>query len=136
MRARLIKMRRSLLLLLLLIYGCAEQPSTQKMATSTASEDSARSSNTPQVSEAFANVPVKFAAPIQLVTEAGPIAVEEPGYASPCWADMDRDGIKDLLVGQFSGGKIRVYKNLGGLKFASGEWLQAGGAVAQVPGVW
>ena len=51
-------------------------------------------------------------------------------------ADVDGDGKKDLLVGQFSGGKIRVYKNLGDGKLAAGEWLKTGGAVAEVPGVW
>ena len=49
---------------------------------------------------------------------------------------MDGDGKKDLLVGQFSGGKIRVYKNLGDGKLAAGDWLKAEGAVAEVPGVW
>ena len=54
----------------------------------------------------------------------------------PCWADIDGDGKKDLLVGQFNGGKIRVYKNLGDGKLAAGEWLKADGAVAEIPGVW
>ena len=62
--------------------------------------------------------------------------VDIPGYAAPCWADIDNDGSKDLLVGQFNGGKIRVYKNLGDQKLAEGEWLQAEGKVAKVPGVW
>jgi hypothetical protein len=39
-------------------------------------------------------------------------------------------------VGQFSGGKIRIYKNLGDGKLAAGEWLKTGGVVAEVPGVW
>ena len=46
------------------------------------------------------------------------------------------DGKKDLLVGQFSGGKIRVYRNLGDGKLAAGDWLKADGAVAEIPGVW
>jgi hypothetical protein len=80
--------------------------------------------------------PAEFAAPIRLVSQEKPIAVEAPGYAAPCWADFDRDGIKDLLVGQFSNGKIRFYKHLGDLKFAEGEWVQAEGQPAVVPGVW
>jgi hypothetical protein len=64
------------------------------------------------------------------------VRVERPGYASPCWADVDGDGKKDLLVGQFSGGKIRVFKNRGDGVLNAGEWLQAGGKVAEVPGVW
>ena len=78
----------------------------------------------------------EFKPPVRLEAEGAPVAVESPGYAAPCWADIDGDGNKDLLVGQFAGGKIRVYKNLGGGKLAAGEWLQAGGAVAEVPGVW
>jgi hypothetical protein len=64
------------------------------------------------------------------------VRVESPGYAAPCWADIDGDGNKDLLVGQFNDGKIRVFKNLGAQELAPGDWLQAEGKVAQVPGVW
>jgi hypothetical protein len=78
----------------------------------------------------------EFEPPVRLETAGAPIRVESPGYAAPCWADMDGDGQKDLLVGQFAGGKIRVYKGLGDGKLAAGDWLKAGGAVAEVPGVW
>lgn len=64
------------------------------------------------------------------------VRVESPGYAAPCWDDIDGDGKKDLLVGQFNDGKIRVFKGLGGEKLARGEWLKAEGKVAEVPGVW
>jgi hypothetical protein len=49
---------------------------------------------------------------------------------------MDDDGRKDLLVGQFRDGKIRVYRNLGDGKLAAGDWLKADGAPAEIPGVW
>lgn len=78
----------------------------------------------------------EFQAPVRLKADGVAVRVESPGYAAPCWADIDGDGRKDLLVGQFHDGKIRVYKNLGDGKLASGEWLKAGGAVAEVPGVW
>jgi FG-GAP-like repeat len=78
----------------------------------------------------------EFQPPVRLTADGGAVRVESPGYAAPCWADIDGDGRKDLFVGQFSGGKIRVYKNLGDGKLAAGEWLQAEGAVAEVPGVW
>jgi FG-GAP-like repeat len=78
----------------------------------------------------------EFNSPVRFQAEGAPVRVESPGYAAPCWADVDGDGKKDLLVGQFSGGKIRVYKNLGDGKLGAGEWLKAGGAVAEVPGVW
>jgi hypothetical protein len=80
--------------------------------------------------------PVEFQPPVRLTSDGVPVRVEEPGWACPCWADIDGDGKKDLLVGQFNQGKIRVYKNLGDGKLASGEWLKADGAVAEIPGVW
>ena len=78
----------------------------------------------------------QFEPPVRLQADGAPVRVESPGYAAPCWADVDGDGRKDLLVGQFAGGQIRVFKSQGGTKLAAGEWLQAEGAVAQVPGVW
>jgi hypothetical protein len=78
----------------------------------------------------------EFQPPVRLKADGAPVRVESPGYAAPCWADIDDDGRKDLLVGQFHAGKIRVYKNLGDGKLAAGEWLMAEGTVAEVPGVW
>src|SRR5262249_59515545 len=80
--------------------------------------------------------PAELQPPVRLKADGMPVRVESPGYAAPCWADIDGDGKKDLLVGQFNGGKIRVYKNLGDGKLAAGEWLMAGGKTAEVPGVW
>lgn len=87
------------------------------------------------VAPAVANA-AEFKSPIRLSGGDKAVRVESPGYAAPCWADVDGDGKKDLLVGQFNKGKIRVYRNLGNLKFAVGKWLQAGGKIAEVPGVW
>lgn len=78
----------------------------------------------------------EFQSPTRLEADGVAVRVESPGFAAPCWADLDGDGQKDLLVGQFNQGKIRVYKNLGDRKFATGEWLKAEGEVAEVPGVW
>ncbi len=78
----------------------------------------------------------EFASPVRLKGGGTIIRVESPGYACPCWADVDGDGKKDLLVGQFRGGKIRVFKNLGKGKLAEGDWLRAEGKIAEVPGVW
>jgi FG-GAP-like repeat len=77
-----------------------------------------------------------FQPPTRLMADGVPVRVDSPGWACPCWADMDGDGKKDLLVGQFNGGKIRLYKNLGDGKLAAGDWLKADGAVAEIPGVW
>ena|SRR5688572_10341333 len=78
----------------------------------------------------------EFQPPVRLKAGDAAVRVESPGYAAPCWADVDADGKSELLVGQFAKGKIRVFKHLGEEKFAPGEWLQAEGEVAQVPGVW
>ncbi len=78
----------------------------------------------------------EFARPVRLQGDGEAVRVESPGYAAPCWADVDGDGMKDLLVGQFRQGKIRVYKNLGNNRLAAAKWLKADGKVAQVPGVW
>jgi hypothetical protein len=77
-----------------------------------------------------------FAPPVRLKSGDAAVRVESPGYACPAWADVDGDGKKDLIVGQFAQGKMRVFKSLGGTKFAPGEWLQVEGKVAEVPGVW
>lgn len=78
----------------------------------------------------------EFEAPKRLKADGVAIRVESPGFACPCWADIDGDGQMDLLVGQFNGGKIQVFKNQGGLRFAKSVWLQAEGKAAEVPGVW
>jgi hypothetical protein len=78
----------------------------------------------------------EFETPVRMTSDGVAVRVESPGYAAPCWADIDGDDKKDLLVGQFNDGKIRVFKNLGAEKLAAGDWLQAEGKVAEVPGVW
>ena len=77
-----------------------------------------------------------FKSPVRLTADGVAIRVESPGYAAPCWADIIGDGKMHLLVGQFNDGKIRVFKHLGAEKFAPGDWLQAEGEAAEVPGVW
>ncbi|MFP6667999.1 MAG: hypothetical protein VB876_11840 [Pirellulales bacterium] len=72
---------------------------------------------------------------VKLQADGGPIDVEV-GHAAPCYADFDGDGIKDLLVGQFGGGKLRIYKNVGSNsqpKFTDFTFFQAGGEDAGVP---
>jgi len=56
-------------------------------------------------------------------------------HSGPCLHDVDGDGRRDLLVGDFSG-EFHLYRNVGTdrePKFAAGELLMAGGAIAKVP---
>jgi hypothetical protein len=77
-----------------------------------------------------------FAPPVRLKAGGAAIRVESPGFAAPCWADLNGDGKMHLLVGQFNGGKIQVFQHLDAENFAPGKWLKAEGDVAEIPGVW
>jgi hypothetical protein len=73
--------------------------------------------------------------PVKLEAGGRPIDVEV-GHAAPLWADFDGDGLKDLLVGQFGGGKLRIYKNVGTSaepRFTDFQWFKAGGTTGTVP---
>ena len=69
--------------------------------------------------------------PVDYVKAGGnPITVTS-GHANPCVVDWDGDGLKDLIIGQFSGGKIRFYKNSGTNEvpvFTDFSYLQADGS--------
>jgi hypothetical protein len=77
-----------------------------------------------------------FQKPVRLkaadtVIDSGP----QWAHSGPCLHDVDGDGLRDLLVGDFSG-LFRLYRNVGtdrDPKFAAGEVLMAGGAEAKVP---
>ena len=77
-----------------------------------------------------------FSAPVRLKGGDEYIATQSPGYASPCWHDMNGDGKKDLIVGQFAGGKMKIYPNRGDGTLGEGEWLMVDDSPAEVPGVW
>lgn len=77
-----------------------------------------------------------FSEPVRLMAGGKAIATEAPGYASPAWHDTNGDGRPDLVVGQFSGGKMNTYAQKEDGSFEKGTWIEAGGKVAEVPGVW
>ena len=71
----------------------------------------------------------ELAPPIRL--EANGKAIDtDVGHAAPFVTDFDGDGVQDLLVGQFGGGQLWIYRNEGtnaepklaaGLKFKEGK---------------
>jgi len=90
--------------------------------------------DTARAGEAGRKLPV-LAPPVKIMAADKPIAVEV-GHAMPFVVDWNKDGKKDLLVGQFGGGKCRVYLNVGAdatPRFDRFTWLQANGADAAVP---
>ena len=78
---------------------------------------------------AFAETPV-FDAPVAIEANGGPINVGTGGNASPFVVDWNGDGKQDLLLGQYDGGKIRFYENVGedtAPAFGDFVYLQADG---------
>jgi len=57
-----------------------------------------------------------------------PIEVESPGYACPTLADVDGDGVEDLVVGQFRKGKMKWYRNIAKAgrtpEYEKGKWIE------------
>jgi hypothetical protein len=79
--------------------------------------------------------PKDLAAPVRLEAAGSPIDTAI-GHAAPCVTDWDGDGKKDLLVGQFGGGLLRIYRNEGSdaePKLAADRTFQAGGKDGTVP---
>ncbi len=71
----------------------------------------------------------QFAAPFKVQAGGGDLTVEL--IADPFMVDWNGDGLNDLIVGQFTGGKIRFYPNTGTNQepaFSGYTYLQADGA--------
>ena len=74
--------------------------------------------------------------PVPVLAGGRPLDVQRDGHSAPFVGDFDGDGKRDLLVGQFHEGRLRVYRNTGTdsrPKFDSYTYFEAGGAVASVP---
>jgi hypothetical protein len=78
-----------------------------------------------------------LAKPYQLLAGDEPMDVGGIGYAAPFVGDFDMDGRRDLLVGQFREGKMRIFLNRGtneeprfGADYA---WFQDGADTGRVP---
>jgi hypothetical protein len=88
----------------------------------------------------YAGEPERFSAELQppIKVQAGDRALDvgRSGHAAPYFADVDGDGRRDLLVGQYADGRVRLYRNQGTNKaprFGSFEYVLAGGQPASVP---
>ena len=78
----------------------------------------------------------EFESPVRMMAGDHLVKVQSPGSAAPSWADVDGDGKKDLLVGQFSKGKIQVFPGKGDGSVGKGDWLKVDGKIVEIPGVW
>ena len=101
------------------------------------------SDQTTNLTPQLLNVPdstYRFESCLRLTAGGTPITVESPGYACPTVADVDGDGVDDLVVGQFAGGKMKWYRNTANEtkapEYAVGKWIQCDDEPAEVPGVY
>jgi len=78
----------------------------------------------------LAQTPI-FDDPVPIVANGVPINVGVGGNASPFFIDWNGDGKQDLLLGQYYGGKVRFYENIGtnfNPVFGNFVYLQADGS--------
>jgi hypothetical protein len=90
----------------------------------------------PAGASAPAGLDPELSPPVRLEAAGKPIESGDVGHAAPFVGDFDGDGKPDLLVGQFEGGKLTVYRNEGTArepKLASGQLFKAGADLGVVP---
>ncbi len=59
----------------------------------------------------FAHAAPRFVGPTRIYDGSNPLVVSL--YGAPCVYDWNGDGRKDMIIGQFTGGYIRFYPNVG-----------------------
>ena len=76
-----------------------------------------------------------FTSPFRLQA-GGDFIDTDIGHAAPFLHDIDGDGVRDLLVGQFGGGKMRIYRNAGtngDPQYETETWFKADHEFGTVP---
>jgi len=76
-----------------------------------------------------------LASPVRL-TAGGEVVDTEVGHSAPYIADFDGDGKRDLLVGQFGGGKLKICRNIGtnqNPEYEPATFFETHGEVVSVP---
>ena len=66
----------------------------------------------------------------------GELIDTEVGHAAPFLYDLDSDGDRDLLVGQFGKGRLKFYFNIGTEKkpvYGKPEWFKIGKEFGKIP---
>ncbi|HEX5137203.1 MAG TPA: VCBS repeat-containing protein [Planctomycetota bacterium] len=79
--------------------------------------------------------PGELLPPVRIEAGGKPIDTEV-GHAAPFVADFDGDGVRDLLVGQFGGGILWIFRNEGtnaAPKLAAGVKFKDGAEDGRVP---
>jgi hypothetical protein len=77
----------------------------------------------------------EFLPPVRVEAAGKPIDTDF-GHAAPFVGDVDGDGVRDLLVGQFGDGILWIYRNVGTNakpKFAAGVKFKNGAEDGRVP---
>ena len=87
------------------------------------------------VSEVWGQVSADFDKPLRVKADGRFINVDV-GHAAPFVYDFDKDGKRDLLVGQFGQGRLRIYRNIGSdikPQYEKEQWFKAEGDLGQIP---
>lgn len=84
----------------------------------------------------LADEPTELSAPVLIHAGGEAIDIKRVGHSAPFVGDIDGDGRRDLLVGEFHEGRLRIYRNMSTNtepRFESFTHFQAGGEIGRVP---
>ncbi|MBW3542883.1 MAG: hypothetical protein KY476_21690 [Planctomycetes bacterium] len=87
-------------------------------------------------SAAAGDIHPELTPPVRVEAGGQPIDVGGIGYAAPFYGDFDGDGVSDLLLGEFSQGRMRVFRNYGTdsrPEFKDWAFFKAGDGDGRVP---